>query len=444
VKIRRTLGTLSLAAVMFFNTSGGAFSMEGLVASVGPGFALLLLVLVPIFWSIPETLLVAELASMLPLEGGYYQWVRRAFGPFWAFQNGWCTWCYSLVDMAIYPVLFNQYLSYFFPDLSRPSQWCLSLVMIWGATYINLRGAARVGHVSIAAAGLVLATFLGITIAALPRITHVPWHPFAHGTQSSSDALGVGLSIVLWNYLGWDNASTVGGEIENAERTYPRALAIALCVVTAGYLLPVTATLGATDWSTWREGGWPAIALASGGAAGPLLAVAVSVAGVVSAIALFNALLMAYSRIPLAMARDGLLPASLTKLDSEGNPTRAVLVSAVCYSVFALLPFTQLVVADVILYSMAMGLEFAALIRLRLAEPQLRGAFRIPVGVRGVSALAAVPMCILGFAMWMSFRGGDLGSTAVTGALCAALLGPVLYRVTPYARNLRPMTSSGR
>ena len=58
----------------------------------------------------PEVLIVGELASMLPEEGGYYRWVDRAFGRFWAFQNGWLTWMYSLVDMAIYPVLFNQYL----------------------------------------------------------------------------------------------------------------------------------------------------------------------------------------------------------------------------------------------------------------------------------------------------------------------------------------------
>ena len=80
---------------------------------------MLVLIVVPIVWSLPETLIVGELASMLPEEGGYYRWVRRAFGEFWAFQNGWVTWMYSLVDMAIYPVLFNQYLRWFFPSTRR-------------------------------------------------------------------------------------------------------------------------------------------------------------------------------------------------------------------------------------------------------------------------------------------------------------------------------------
>ena len=427
--LRRALGTVSLAAVMFFNVSGGAFTMEGLVASVGPGISLLLLVLVPVLWSIPETLLVAELASMLPEEGGYYRWVYRAFGPFWAFQNGWITWCYSLVDMAIYPVLFNQYLAYFFPGLPTITQWMISLVMIWSATFINLRGALRVGQVSVFAATLVLGTFLAITLSALPHMTHVPWAPFTRSGETPWTAMGVGLSTVLWNYIGWDNASTVGEEIRDASSTYPRALAMTLAVVTCAYLLPLSATLAATDWTTWRDGSWPAIARASGGAAGPVLATLVAAAGLVSALALFNALLMAYSRIPLAMARDGLLPSGVAVLDKRNNPSRAVLVSAVCYSVFALLPFGQLVVADVLLYSLALALEFGALIRLRTREPALRGAFRVPVGLRGIWMLVAIPSVILVITVGLSFADGEYGAPAVIGALGATAIGPVLYRL---------------
>ena len=97
-----------LVAVMFFTVSGGPFGLEGLVGSVGPGVALLLLVATPLLYSVPETLLIGELASMLPAEGGYYQWVKRAFGRFWGFWNGWLSWVYSLIDMAIYPVLCIQ------------------------------------------------------------------------------------------------------------------------------------------------------------------------------------------------------------------------------------------------------------------------------------------------------------------------------------------------
>ena len=374
---------------------------------------------------------MAELASTLPEEGGYYRWVHRAFGPFWAFQNGWITWCYSLVDMAIYPVLFNQYLAYFLPGLSPPLQWFISLLLIWSAAFVNLRGAARVGQLSVLAAALVLGTFLAITLAALPRMSHVPWLPYTTTGTTPWSALGVGLSTVLWNYIGWDNASTVGEEIRDASRTYPRALAITLAVVTCAYLVPLMVTLAATDWSTWRDGSWPAIARASGGSAGPMLATLVAFAGMVSALALFNALLLAYSRIPLALARDGLLPSSLAVLDKRDNPSRAVLLSAVCYSTFALLPFGQLVVADVLLYSMALALEYAALIRLRTREPALRGAFRVPVGTAGIWFLVSVPSVILAITIGLSFVDGEFGAPAALGALSAAIVGPVVYQLRP-------------
>lgn len=427
--LRRSLTTLSLVAVMFFNVSGGAFTTESLVVSVGPAIAILILALIPLLWSLPETLIVGELASMLPEEGGYYRWVYHAFGPFWAFQNGWWTWMYSLVDMAIYPVLFNQYLSFFFPSLGVAAQWIISLAVIWIATGINVRGAGRVGLVSIVSGGFILAIFLLLTIAALPHVTHLPWQSASSTHGAGFSGLGVGLSIALWNYIGWDNASTVQGEVRDSSRSYPRALAIALPLVTLGYLLPVSATLAATDWTSWKEGGWPDIARMAAGSLGEPLAVLLALGGMVSAIALFNALLLSYSRIPFAMAVDGLLPKSLAKVDQRGTPKTAVLISAVFYSVFALLSFAHLVVADVLLYSLALFLEFAALISLRKKEPELRGSFRIPVGRGGVIALALLPAIILVGVVGMEISGGEYGAPAIAGALGAALLGPIAYAI---------------
>ncbi|MGI8510248.1 MAG: APC family permease, partial [Gemmatimonadaceae bacterium] len=219
VSLRRTLTTLPLVFVLFFCVSGGAYSTETLVASVGPGIALLLMLLVPVVWSLPEVLVVGELASMLPEEGGYYAWVRRAFGEFWAFQNGWWTWMYSLVDMAIYPVLFNQYLAFFLPGLSTAMRWGVSLVMIWSTAAINLRGVQKVGAASVIAGVSILGAFLLLAVGAAPHITHAPWLPFVPPGKNVGGSMGVGLSIALWNYVGWDNASTVQGEVVDASRS---------------------------------------------------------------------------------------------------------------------------------------------------------------------------------------------------------------------------------
>src|SRR3954465_7860705 len=412
----RSLTTLSLVFILYFSTSGGAYTTESLVREAGPGLALLILLLVPLVYSLPEILIVGELASMLPEEGGYYRWGERAFGQFWAFQNGWLTWMDSLVDMAIYPKLFVTYLAYFWPGLPAWGIWAVGLVVIWGATGINLAGAARVGRTSVVAGAFILTGFALVVATAFAHATHVPWHPFAAPGRTGGAGLAVGLSIALWNYIGWDNASTVQGEVRDASRSYPRALSFALPLVIAGYLLPLLAALAATDWTTWSEGGWPAVARAAGGRFGPLLGAWIALGGMVSAVALFNALLLAYSRIPFVMAGDGLLPAPPARTDSRGTPRNAVLFAAIWYSLFMLVPFSGLVVADVLLYSMALMLEFGALLALRRREPALRGAFRIPLSTAGVAALAALPLAVLLLVVALSFADGEYGVPAVLGA----------------------------
>ena len=420
-----------LVAVMFFTVSGGPFGLEGLVGSVGPGVAVLLLVATPLIFSVPETLLIGELASMLPVEGGYYQWVKRAFGRFWGFWNGWLSWVYSLIDMAIYPVLLTQYLRFFAPGLGRLEAWVVGLALIWGATWLNLRGTRVVGTASGWFVAAVLAPFGVLTVAALARwvgqpATPFPVTPFHAAGTSFLGALGLGVSQSIWNYSGWDNASTIGEEIEHASATYPRALARTLPLVTLVYLLSIIPVLALTDWTAWTDGAWPSLAVT---VVGPWLGRWLAAAGMVSAFALFNALLLSYSRIPLVLALDGLLPAPLAARDARGTPRNAVLVSAVAYSGFALLSFGGLLAADVLLYTAALALEFGALLQLRHAEPDLRGAFRVPVGVRPLALLASLPVLLLVAAVALELQSRAIGLPGVLVAAVLAAAGPPVYVV---------------
>jgi amino acid transporter len=256
--------------------------------------------------------------------------------------------------------------------------------------------------------------------------TPFPVTPFHAAGTSFLGALGLGVSQSIWNYSGWDNASTIGGEIEHATATYPRALARTLPLVTVVYLVSIVPALALTAWTSWTDGAWPDLARA---VVGPWLGSWVAVAGVVSAFALFNALLLAYSRIPLVLAQDGLLPARLAATDSRGTPRNAVLVSAVVYSVFTLLPFAGLLAGDVLLYTAALALEFAALLRLRQAEPGLRGAFRVPVGVPVLTVLAALPVLLLVVAVALEVRSRTIGLPGVVVALCLGAVGPLAYAV---------------
>ena len=129
------------------------------------------------------------------------------------------------------------------------------------------------------------------------------------------------------------------------------------------------------------------------------------------------------------LADDGLLSKSLAKLDVHGTPRTAVIVSAVFYSAFALVAFGKLIVADVLLYSVALFLEFGALIQLRKTEPSLRGVFRIPVRRTGVGVLASLPMMVLVGVVGVSFADGEYGLPAVIGTAVAIAAGPLMYRL---------------
>src|ERR1043166_5695428 len=136
---KKKLRVLQLAAVIFLTVSGGPYGLEPLLSYAGQNAALLLLMITPLLWDVPTIFVVLELNSMMPVTGGYYQWVKRALGLRFAFYEGWWTWLYTFVDLAIYPVLFIEYASYFFPGIEA-YKIPIALCIIWGGALLNILG----------------------------------------------------------------------------------------------------------------------------------------------------------------------------------------------------------------------------------------------------------------------------------------------------------------
>ncbi len=140
---------LPLIAATFFMVSGGPYGIEDIL-SAGYLKGLIILLALPLLWSLPTALMIGELASALPEEGGFYVWVRRAMGPFWGYQEAWLSLAASIFDMAIYPTLFVLYLGRLFPSWTagwHGAAWELGLIAlccIW-----NLLGAPAVGDGSV-------------------------------------------------------------------------------------------------------------------------------------------------------------------------------------------------------------------------------------------------------------------------------------------------------
>lgn len=433
--ITKKLTLLPLVMVMFFTVSGGAYGLEDLIGSSGPGMALLLIVVTPLIWSLPTAFMVAELSSAMPVQGGYYAWVKKGLGRFWGFQEGWWSWLTSWVDVAIYPVLFADYLStlliqqFDFHLLEQNAwvHWAVTLVVIWVFSLLNIRGTKSIGDSSNLFGFFILAPFAVMSVIGIAKLVIDPkpiWEPFIPPDSTLIGAFGIGLFTVMWNYLGWDNVSTISGEIENPARNYPRCLAFTIPLVTLAYLGPAVAGLGSSpDWTGWTAGYFPEVAAQVGG---KWLGAWLAIGGLVSAVGLFSAIMMSISRLPAAMAEDGWLPKKLNETHPRfGTPWISILVCASIYSVFTMSAFSSLVVIDVILYSMALILEFVALIALRIKEPHMRRPVRVPGGWLGVAIVTILPVFVLGVAVYSTIA--EEGIQALYLSLAAIASGPIVY-----------------
>ncbi|MGO9124146.1 MAG: APC family permease [Terriglobales bacterium] len=414
-----------LVAATFFMVSGGTYGTEDIVHGAGYGRGILILLLTPILWSLPTAFMIGELSSALPFEGGYYAWVRRAMGNFWGFQEAWLSLVASIFDMAIYPTLFVLYLDRLFPwfgEGHRGVMVALAVVII--CALLNIAGVRVVSTTSLWLFFALSAPFIAIVciapfkFGALATVAVKPTNP-------SVDIL-TGLLICMWNYMGWDNASTIATEVERPQRTYPRAMLVAVVIVALSYIVPVAAMwMTGLPPTAWDTGFWADIA---GMLGGPLLRIGLALGGIISGFGMFNALVMSYSRLPLAMAQDGMLPKIFGKLHPRTRaPWVAILALAVCWAMCLGLGFERLVTLDILLYGASLSLEFVALVVLRVREPELPRAFRVPGGMFGAVAVGITPMLLLGFSVVRSETEQVMGMSSLAFGMLLIAAGVLAY-----------------
>jgi amino acid transporter len=396
--------------------------------------AIAIAVIVPMLWSLPAALMVSELASAIPEEGGFYIWVRRGLGNFWGYQESWLSLAGSVFEMALYPTLFVDYLGRFAPQLTAGHRGlALELAMIATCAAWNILGATAVGDGSVWLNILLFAPFLFLVLFATLRpaaSTPTP-HP------EHLDLLG-GLLVAMWNYMGWDNLSTIAGEVDRPQRTYPLAMFFSLALVTASYVLPVAA--GAhfhLDLSIWTAGGWVDAGRLIGG---EWLAIAVAAAGAIGALGTFAALMLSFTRLPSVMAGDGFLPAIFSRHNARtGAPWVAIVACAAAWALCLPLGFVKILILDVLLTGLSILLEFGALIALRIKEPNLARPYRVPGGLAGVIAISIPPLCLMILGLFRNYSeevGTTLGATnELMVGLGIIALGVALYFASPGSRR---------
>jgi len=375
---------------MFAYTTGGPFGLEEMVTTSGPGMTLIYLLILPLFWSIPVSLATAELTTAIPVEGGFYRWVRASHGDFWGFLTGWWNWSASWLLGASYAVLFTDYLANYFPALVGWRHYLVSLALIALFAYINIRGIQMVG---------VVATILGVSIllpvAALCAIAAGKWHhnPFLPVTPPHVppfQIFGVGLALGLWLYSGYEQCSSVAEEIDKPQRSYPLALAIVVPMSIATYFLPALLSLAALgNWQDWNTTYLVTAAKLIGGSS---LGFFMTAAAVLCSVSLLNATMLTSTRMPSTMAEDGYLPPVFAaKHPKYATPWIAILISSTIYALLAFQTMAQLLTVYVWLRILVTQLTVLSAWRLRKSQPHLKRPFRIPWGYVGLLYVVIAP-----------------------------------------------------
>jgi amino acid transporter len=250
---------------------------------------------------------------------------------------------------------------------------------------------------------------------------------------------GVGFStavlVAMWNYMGWDNATTVANEVENPQRNYPRVVLLAVAMIMVTYAIPVMAAAWAgIPANRFTTGAWVDAARMLGG---PALAAAVVLAGMVDDFGTFSNLTLSYTRLPHALAEDGFLPKIFTRRLRNGSPWVSVLVCGLCWALALGFSFERLITIDLVLWGMSMVLEFLALVVLRRTEPSLPRPFRIP-GPEWVPIVLGIgPVALTIYALYASRTETVAGMSALVFALTIALFGLPLYWLARVSQRKR-------
>jgi amino acid transporter len=237
------LKLIPLIFLIYFEVAGGPYGAEQSIEAAGPLYAIIGFIIFPFLWGVPESLITAELATALPGNGGFIVWADRAFGPFFGTLMG--TWKYlsCVINIGAYPSMCADYISRAYSPAGAGTGRSVAIsITVVLLCLLNYTGLSVVGWGAVVLAVVTLAPFVLICLLATRRIQPKRWT-----AQVEKKDWRLFLNILFWNLNYWDSASTMAGEVEHPEKTFPKGLAIAVVICSVSYFLPVMAGTGAID-----------------------------------------------------------------------------------------------------------------------------------------------------------------------------------------------------
>jgi basic amino acid/polyamine antiporter, APA family len=309
----------------------GVFNLPTSLAFYGP-ITLVSMALTTV-GALALALLFAALSRRLPADGGPYAYARVAFGNPLGFANAWSYWITAWAGNAAIAVGWVLYVEHFInTGHDKLFSVLLVLVGLWIPAGINLSGVKYMGSVQV---GTTIVKFVALAFMATIGLFYIDsanFTPWNVSGQSTLAAVGGGMAIALFSYLGVECAAVAAEKVRDPDRNVPRATVLGTIATAVVYLLSLTAVFGILPSTELADASAPfsdaANAMFGGTWAGNVMAVAV----IISGFGALNGWTMICAEMPLAAAKDGLFPPAFKRISPSGVPAFGIVASTVLAS----------------------------------------------------------------------------------------------------------------
>jgi len=316
----------------------GIFNLPTSLAVYGP-ITLVSMVLTTV-GALALAILFASLSRRLPADGGPYAYARAAFGNRLGFANAWSYWITAWGGNAAIAVGWVLYVEHFInKDHTKWITVLLVLAGLWLPAAVNLSGVRNMGSVQVITTIIKFAALAFISIVGLFYIKSANFTPWNASKESAINAIGGGMAIALFSYLGVETASVAAAKVRNPDRNIPRATILGTIACAAVYLLSLTVIFGMIPSSQLANANAPfsdaANVIFGGTWAGNVMALAV----IISGLGALTGWTMICAEMPLAAANDGLFPARFKRISRRQVPASGIIASTVLASVAMLINY---------------------------------------------------------------------------------------------------------
>lgn len=320
----RTLSLPSAIAISIGGMLSGIFVLPGIAFGI-TGSSVSLAFFVAGICIIPAVLSKAELATAMPKSGGTYVYVDRAFGPLFGVVSGIGLWLSLLLKSAFSLVGLSAYL-YVLVALDSSYTTVVAIASLLMVFVLNIFGVKKVGSAQLAIVGISVTSLVALVFIGFNKVGAVPPSDFL-----SDGNLGFfsGVAFLYISYAGVTKIAAIAGEISNPERNLPLTMVVSLLLIMVVYVCVSMVLVKFIDGDVLSTDIRP-IYTAAYEIGGSVAGYIAGVVGVITLLSMANSGLLASSRFPFAMARDGALPSAFTSISKKYmTPIFSIVVTTV-------------------------------------------------------------------------------------------------------------------